>query len=250
MTDGRNDVGHARDDPGLLAGAEGLSSAAASVAASGDEVWIMGVGQEVAVEEIRTLAGGSGRAAVVSLDPNAMAAELSRIGRELRSARDLTFGVAGPAAASLARAPWAGAAAVRNGAQVVAEAPLAWKPPLYALPAFQGVVESGALPSGLRDALSAGTAGGGIGTRWLIAIFLAIATAVLWFSVPRLVWIRDGAPTFPAARPEPAAEPAPPVPTEPSPAAGGGGLRRDLREAPPRKPGEITQPIPRVGGQG
>ncbi len=241
VTDGRNEVGFARDDPGLLAGPDGLARARAALEASGQKIWIMGVGQHVAADELASLAGGGGVAVIARLDPNAMAERLAVISRELRGARELTFGVSGGAAASLARAPWVGAAAAwRDGRPLVTQA-LAWRPPLYALPAYDGVADAASLPAGMRDA---GTgAAGGPGTRLLIALSMGLVGALLWVFVPRVAWM--GSSVLPTAA-EPAA-PASAPRKAPAEAENASGLRRDVQEAPPRKPSDVTAEIP-VGG--
>ena len=234
VTDGRNDVGHARDDAGLLGGADGLREAAEAAARSGDGIWIMGVGENLSSAEIATLAGERGSATTVSLDPNAMAARLAAIARELRGSRELTFGVGGGAAAALARAPWAGTAAAWSGGKQVVTQTLSWRPPLFALPAYEGVAEAASLPAELRDVGVSALAGG---MRWLMLLFFALSGAVLWLVVPRYAWARQStaeslAPEAPAPRARPAA------------AADTTGLRRDVTEAPPRKPGDITREMP------
>ncbi len=233
VTDGVNDVGRARDDAGLLSGPTGLADAAAAAEANGHRIWIMGVGRGVAGEELRTLAGSHGSVAIAALDPNAMAERLSSILRELRGGRDLTFGVRGGAAAStLARAPWTGTVAVwREGRPVITRA-LAWRPPLFALPAYEGVAAAGSLSPALRETVSAGAAPRGM--RWLIAIVLGLLGGMLWLIVPRYVWgrqVRVGGPVDIA----PAAARRKTTATAPA-----RGLRSDVQEAPPRRPADVT----------
>jgi len=236
VTDGtENDVGRPGDDPGLLAGPAGLAEAEAAAAASGHDVWIMRVGEGAETQELARLAGPRGRVSVVRLDPNALAARLATTARELRPLRHLAFGVPGGAAAGLARAPWSGNAAVwRNGTMLLAR-PLSWRPPLFALPAFQGVADPATLPAEIRDAPAGGSAGG---VRAIIALFLAIVSGVLLVIVPRLAWRRRDAgavtpaPPAPRAKPEAVARPA------------AGGLRADVSEAPPRKATDVTGEFP------
>ena len=238
VTDGRNDVGHARDDPGLLAGEEGLRSAAAAAAGSGSRVWIMGVGDNLSAAEITTLAGSRGTAATVSLDPNAMAERLNAIARELRGARELTFGVGGGAAAALARAPWMGTAAAWRAGKPVLTQTLSWRPPLFALPAYEGVLAAASLPAELGDVATAGIPASGL--RWLMVLFFALVGAVMWLVVPRYAW------GLPAPAPAAAAMPAPGPKSRKPAAADPAGLRRDVEEAPPRRPGDVTRELPAV----
>jgi len=236
VTDGRNDVGHPRDDAGLLAGETGLRAAAAAAAESGSRIWIMGVGDNLSASEIETLAGSRGAATTVSLDPNAMAARLNAIARELRGFRDLTFGVGGGAAAALARAPWMGTAAVWDAGKPVLTQTLSWRPPLFALPAYEGVAAAASLPAELADVATAGIPASGM--RWLMALFFGLVGAVLWLVAPRYAWARlPTAGIVVAEPPAPRAKPA---------SADTTGLRRDVTEAPPRKPGDVTREMPAV----
>ncbi|MEO8225884.1 MAG: vWA domain-containing protein [Gemmatimonadota bacterium] len=238
VTDGVNDVGHKRDDAGLLAGPDGLAQAAAALTASGHRVWIMGVGRGLAMNELRTLAGPEGDATAVALDPNALAARLSVIARELRGTRDLTFGVRGNDAAVLARAPWRGiAAAWRDGRPFVTRG-LSWQPPMFAMPAYQGVAAAAALPPAVRENVARGAAGGS--ARELIGLLLAIVGGALWFVVPRYVWMRRAIPAgleaaITVSAPRTGAAP---------PAVEASSLRRDVQEVPPRKATDVTAEFP------
>ena len=238
VTDGtENDVGRPGDDTGLLAGPEGLAEAVRAAAASGHDVWVMRVGEGAETQELASLAGPNGRVSVVQLDPNAMAARLATTARELRPVRALAFGVPGGAAAGLARAPWTGNAAVWDDGTMLLARPLAWRPPLFALPAFQGVADPGTLPPEIRDAIAGGGAGA---ARWLIAAFLAIVAGVLLFIVPRVAWrsrdagsAADVAPTAPS-----------PARARSAPAAAQASGLRPVTEAPPRKPTDVTGEFP------
>ena len=235
VTDGRNDVGHPADDPDLLGGAGGLAEAARTAAESGNGVWILGVGANLSADEISTLAGRRGRAMTVSLDPNAMAARLSTIARDLRNERALTFGAVGGGSAGLARAPWQGTAALWIAGRPVVTQPLSWEPPLFALPAFEGVAPMGTVPAELGD-LAAGSGLPG-GMRWPIAALFVLAGAVLWVAVPRVAWAQPASVAMPVAEPAATDRVAAPPPDA-------GALRRDVQEAAPRKPGDITQEFP------
>ena len=240
VTDGVNDVGHPRDDPHLLAGPSGLAEAARVLGASGHRVWILGVGRGLAVDELRTLAGPNGSAALAALDPNAMADRLSSLSRELRASRELTFGVRGGAASALARAPWTGVAAVWRDGRPLLTRPLAWRPPLFALPAYAGVAASASLPAALRESVAAVPTGGT--ARALIALVLALLGAVFWVVVPRYAWARRPVP----ARPEGVVAARPPRAPPAVSAALDSSLRRDVQEAPPRQPTDVTaeHPVP------
>jgi hypothetical protein len=163
-----------------------------------------------------------------------MGTRLAAIARELRGSRELTFGVGGGAAAALARAPWVGTAAAWGGGKPVVTQTLSWRPPLFALPAYEGVADAASLPAELRDVGASGLAGG---MRWLLVLFFALSGAVLWLVVPRYVWARQTTAGIVAAE-------APAPRAKPAAAADTTGLRRDVTEAPPRKPGDVTHEMP------
>jgi len=190
VTDGRNDVGHPRDDPGLASGPDGLAEASAAAERSGLRIWLLGVGSAPAQDELRTLAGAHGAALIASLDPNALADKLRGVSRELHDARALTFGMPGRVAFSLGRSAWLGAAAVQLGGRTALLQPLVWQPPVFALPAFTGVADSAALPAALNAALAAGDAGSDF--HWLMAVLFGVAGLAGWVLIPRFFWRQEG----------------------------------------------------------
>ena len=119
--------------------------------------------------------------------------------RELLGARDVTFGLGGTGTAGIARAALSGSAVLRAGERSVVK-PIAWRPPLIAMPVFQGVADSTALTPAVRDALLAGANGGG--NRSLIGLVLALVVVSLWLLVPRIGWVEP--PARPAVHREPA----------------------------------------------
>ncbi len=239
VTDGRNDVGHAGDDPGLLTGAAGLTAAVQAAATAHQRVWIMGVGADVAADTLALLVGDHGSATVASLNPNVMAERLQQVSRELRGARDLLFGMPTGGEVTLARTAWRGSAAVWVGNHAVLSRTLTWRPPLFALPAYRGVANAAELTPALSAAL---TAGPGTNVRLLFALFLGLVGAALWILVPRLLWIRAAAPIAPEIASAPRVAPTPAAPeAAPAPAAdSAGGLRTDVTEVAPRTAADVT----------
>lgn len=236
VTDGRNEVGFPGDDPNLLAGAAGLRAAKTAIAASHQKIWIMGVGHLIAADTLAMLVGDNGSVTVANLDPNVMAERLAGVSRELRGSRDLIFGMAAGTEATLARTAWGGTAVVSSAGRQLTVRPLSWRPPLFAMPTYQGVALASALTPILRDALGTGSAGGSM--RWAMALFLALAGVAAWLLIPRLVWMRTADAPAPVADAPPAAEPKQKVeaPVQPD----GSGLRRDVEEVAPRKPSDAT----------
>jgi hypothetical protein len=245
VTDGRNDVGHPRDDAGLLAGANGLRAAASALSGGGQRVWIMGVGKDIAADTLRMLVGSNGSVTLASLDPNVMAMRLAAVSRELRRSRELIFAMPAGTEATLARTAWRGIAAAWVGDQQVTARALSWQPPLFAMPAYRGVAAASALTPALRDALGAGS--GGAGVRWVMALFLALSGGAAWLLIPRLVWMRTADVTAPVADLPDVPGPKQPAKAEVEVQPDGSGLRRDVEEVAPRKPSDVTlQSVRRV----
>lgn len=235
ITDGRNDVDHPGDDPGLASGAAGLAEARGAVERSGLRVWLLGVGPTPARDELRTLAGSGGSVMIASLDPNAMERTFGNISRELHAARVLTFGLPGRVSLTLGRSPWTGAVAVQPDDRPLLLQPLLWQPPYFAMPAFAGVADSALLPAALAPALAAGA---GTDTQWLMALLFGLIGVAGWVFIPRLLWRQEVVrPAAEAAAPAPRPEPEAPLET-------GSGLRAGVTEAAPRRPDAVTAEFP------
>ncbi len=247
VTDGRNDVGHERDDAGLLSGPAGLAEAQAAVARSQHQLWVMGVGSNLAADELRALAGERGSATIVALDPTLLGKRLSTIARQLRGERAFVLGLPGGLAGRLARSARTGSLTFTGTAASGVKRAVAWRPPLVALPAYEGTVPAGALPGELAEAAAAGQAG--FSSRWLIALVLVGAGCLLWLVIPRFVWV-TAAPAGPPARSKPREKPAAQPETVPAtaatpPAGAGtpakpGAVRSAVAEATPRRPDQVT----------
>ena len=249
LTDGRNDVAGRRDDPGLLAGATGRAAARDAVERSGHQLWIVGAGN-VDAAELRGLAGRQGQPYIIALNPVLLTESLTSVAREIGTVRELSFGLSSGSRLRLARARTLGAvryrgAAVNDGGREFTRL-LAWRPPLIALPAFEGIADSTNLPVEVRAVVD--VAGTDAGRRWMLVIFFALFGVLLGGALPRLAWSVPAAPVIapPVGTGEAAAVPgapaggrggAPPAATAPTV---GSGLRSDVHEVAPRKPDEVT----------
>jgi hypothetical protein len=249
LTDGKNDVSGRRDDPGLLTGPDGRRVATEAAARSGHALWIIGAGG-VEPQELRALAGPQGQPYIIALNPILLGQSLAAIAQQIGTERELTFGLSTGSRLRLARSriPPVVRYRVAGGGSGQADAGfarlLAWRPPLYALPAYEGIADSTSLPAEVRAVM--GFADSDASRRWLLALFIGLIGVVAGGVLPRVAWWSAVAPA-----------PAPSIDAAaPAPAAGGekeeskgsaaaspatsGGLRRDVQEAPPRTPDEVT----------
>jgi Mg-chelatase subunit ChlD len=256
MTDGRNDVPHdarhAGNDPGLLDGDTGRARAMAAIRTSPAYVFTVGLGTQLDSAELRGFSRVRGDAYVVQEDPAALRRALTGVAGWLLTARRLLLPVGGSGEARLARGPLTLEAAPGPGAAALRSP--AWTPPLFALPAFQGRPPEGKAVVARPEPW--------LLRRGAVLAFFASVFLVLWTAVPPL--LAAGAPlqavesTVPAAVPA-LGEPAGPAPRPkirlraPGAAApvlvgaqpDADGLRRDLREAPPRRPSDVTAAVSR-----
>jgi hypothetical protein len=210
---------------------------------------MIGVGEKLDESEFRALAGPSGEAYIVKLDPNLLEQRLSVIRRQLSTSRELTFGLPVAVTAALARLPAQGVAQLHNpSGTVTVSRGVRWQPPLFAAPAYQGVADSTRLPGSFRDLI--GVMEPPLFRQWPLVLLvpLWIMAVVL---IPRVLW------AVPVAGPEPAPAAAPPlrspapapVAQKPAPVQPAGGLRRDVQEAPPRSPADVTAAAARRVGK-
>lgn len=221
ITAGRNDIGRAKGTEPPLTELNGLTAASAAIATAGRRVWVIVLGSDQPVDDLRMLVGSIGAVTAVPVDPNALANRLTGIAREFARPRQLTFGL-GATEAALGRSTLTGTAELRVREGVAAARALYWRPPLLAMPVFQGVADTGALSPALREVLLVG----GNGTdRSLIALLVALVVLSLWLLVPRLAWVDHDAPR---------ATPRESVGTQSDTIAGG------VPETAPRKPEDIT----------
>ena len=216
LTDGRNDVGHPGDEPGLLAGPEGRGRAVEAVRRARVPVWMVGIGNGVDAGEQAALAGPMGTPHTVEFDPVRLGRTLSGLRGALSTSRQITAVLP----------PWGRSRLARGEARLRVEHAggepydTRWRPPLMALPAFAGV----ASPSKPLAALAMEDEPPG--RTLLVFAFFASLLAILWWVVPALIWpVRGIGPT--AAAPE------------------GDGIRPGVREAPPRRPSDVTASLAR-----
>lgn len=223
LTDGRNDIGHPGDEPGLLAGSEGRDRAVDAVRRARVLVWMVGIGNGVDAGELAALAGPMGSPHTVAFDAVRLGRTLGELRGSLASARQVTAVLPVDARARLAR----GEAEVRVE-NAVGSAPhtARWRPPLMALPAFAGVA-SPSRPFATLAAMQDESPASGT-----LPVFASLATllAVLWWIVPPLIWpVRRAA----VATPQPRSAPE------------GDGIRPGVREGPPRRPSDVTAALAR-----
>jgi Mg-chelatase subunit ChlD len=187
ITAGRNQVGGAGAASSVRSGGSaGLAAASAAIQTANRRIWLIALGPDELGEELRTLAGTLGVIAVIPVDPNALSNQLNRVARDLPQPRQLVFGLGTTEPAFLGRSTLFGTAELGVGNGARAAHALFWRPPLVAMPTFQGVADSGALSSDLKEVLLVG----GNGTdRSLIAFLLALVVVSIWWLVPRLVWV-------------------------------------------------------------
>lgn len=252
ITDGRNDV-RAGDDPGLLSGAPGREAAVNAVASSGSYVWLVGIGDAPDGADLAALAGTHGERYLVAEDPLLLHRVFAGIRDALFTTRALTYPAPTWARARLARGVFPMTVSRGDGRGCCAAAVAGrWTPPLYALPAFSGVADSGTTT--VKAITSFEQSEARVGSNLLVFAFFALVALVLWFVLPGLLWADESvamagapaakladsvAPSAPPARAvakAAAAEAAPPV----------GNVRRGVTEAPPRRPTDVTGSFARV----
>jgi Mg-chelatase subunit ChlD len=231
ITDGANDVGHAGDDPGLLAGPDGRSIATEALDHEGIQPWLVGIGANVGAAELTTLAGPGGVTVLAGTDPLELGRVFAAIQGWLLTERELLFvlpaGVRSRLAGRQTSLELRFHAAGEGEASVVGTAD--YRPPAFAFPPFEGI----AVASEPEGTMLSGLAGASIALdrRWPMLLFFAALWLVLWIAVPRALWPAETAVT--AVEPAVAA-------AETSAPGPGGGLRIDVEEAPPRSPAEVT----------
>ena len=256
ITDGVNDVTDAAgrprvdDDPNLLRGLDGRAAAAAIARRLGVDLYLVGVGQEPDMNELQALAGDRGRAFRTARDAVALRAALARVDAALAPTRDVLFAVPGAERGSLARPEWRLTVAEDAG-PVRAEFAGMWPAPALGTPVFTGAAfradgHGVGAPAWLRATTDESPA---VERRVLVAAFVALLVAIAW-GLPRALWQPEPWPAAAARagvtsaavsdapvrqlslRPA-VAEPAAVAPT-------GAGLAPDVRDAPPRRPEDVT----------
>jgi hypothetical protein len=197
LTDGDNDVGGSDDDPDLLTGPGGLSTAAQAVTKSGVWSGIIAIGH-LTQESLESLAGRRGFVFPLAPTPGAyeLAEPLVELRRLVLSRWDVAIRLGVLSRAELGRGYGRLdlTLAAPDGRRVQLGSAI-WRPPFVALPAFdQTSVE---WPE--RSAPNTGTGAGLVGIL-LPIFFLVLVLLELWVVLPRLLWSRAG-----AGEPSPAA---------------------------------------------
>ncbi|MEO7038576.1 MAG: vWA domain-containing protein [Gemmatimonadaceae bacterium] len=245
ITDGRNDV-RANDDPGLLTGPQGRDAAVNAVASSGSYVWLVGIGDAPDGADLQALAGTNGERYLVAEDPLLLHRVFTGIREALFTTRALTYPAPIWARTRLARGVSVLTVSRGDGRGCCAAAVAGrWTPPLYALPAFSGVADSGAATAKGITSFEQGQPR--VGSNVLVFGFFAVLALVLWFLLPGMLWPDESvamagpqAPKLadsvaPVSSPRAAAQAVAPE----AASAKGGGLR-GVTEVPPRRPGDVT----------
>jgi len=247
ITDGRNDV-RSSDDPGLLAGAAGRDAAVNAVASSGSYVWLVGIGGEPDGRELQALAGTHGERYLVAEDPLLLHRVFTGIRDALFTTRALTYPAPVWARSRLARGVFPLTVSRGDGrgcctAMVAGK----WTPPFFALPAFEGVADSGSVTAAGLTALEISEQK--VAQNVLVFAFFAALALVLWFVLPSLMWPDEsGAVVAPAKEAAPMAAPSPApkaAATAAAPETPIGAVRRGVTEVPPRRPTEVTATMAR-----
>ena len=250
ITDGRNDV-RTGDDPGLLNGAAGRDAAVNAVASSGSYVWLVGIGGAPDGADLEALAGTHGERYLVAEDPLLLHWVFTGIRDALFTTRALTYPAPTWARTRLARGMFPITVSRGDGRGCCAAAVAGrWTPPLYALPAFGGVADSGTVTVQAITSFEQGEPR--VGSNVLVFAFFALVALILWFVLPGMLWPDESVAMAgpPAAKLADSAAPAPAPRAAPKAAAAetasSGGVRRGVTEAPPRRPTDVTGSFARV----
>jgi Mg-chelatase subunit ChlD len=246
ITDGRNDV-RAGDDPGLLSGSAGRDAAVNAVASSGSYVWLVGIGSAPDGADLQALAGTHGERYLVAEDPLLLHRVFTGVRDALFTTRALTYPAPTWARARLARGIFPMTVSRGDGRGCCAAAVAGrWTPPLYALPAFSGVADSGTATARSITSFEQGEAR--VGSNVLVFGFFGLVALILWFVLPGMLWPDEsvpmaGPPAVKLANNVVASAPAPRAATQsaaPEQAVAAVGVRGGVTEVPPRRPTDVT----------
>jgi Ca-activated chloride channel family protein len=257
FTDGKNDVGHAGDDPGLLAGDAGLRAATALAAEVGVTVYTIGYGSpgvsfdEAALQALKFPAASSNYFSVA--DETRLTQVFDSIVR--KDAQLITL-LVGPLPVRREQLSGQSVTFAVSSGRLSGESP-AWLGNPLAPPAFEGAMTRSERETWVRGQRPGADAPlNPVFMRMIVLFAYGGLLAVLWFALPRVIWpdryIPKPAMRSAAARPpqrapaRPAAQPAPGRgPTGRSDATAP-GARSPARPAPPAERGrEAPPPRPR-----
>jgi len=229
VSDGRNDIGSARD----LLPNDSLTAATGALREAFVEPYLLGVGESLPLAQLDSLAIGTSQPYVTAADAaGSIAALLSQIKSDM-SDRRIVFWTGEDIAAMGRLVRNAGVSA--SGAELARA--VAWTSPLFALPAFEFPADSTMAASWSQGRTALDGDAPLILTRLAYAVVVAVLLGVFWWVVPRWLW-----PPVLIER-EVRREKAD-VASAPSVSAESTGIRRDVREAPPRSPAAITAEHP------
>jgi hypothetical protein len=192
LTDGTNDVHpQAGDDPGLLAGQDGLTTAAAAVQQSGVDVLPIGLGDRQSIDEVAMARLGT-RPPLITFDLDTLHKAFQL--RQLPQDGSLTVTLQAPESLA-SRTLLAGRVihfrarvTLPDGSVLVENRQALWVAPPVATPAFESEATDAEQRAFLAEARL------DHGSLWLflrpffVFAILALLLAILWFGVPRWIW--------------------------------------------------------------
>jgi Mg-chelatase subunit ChlD len=243
ITDGVNDVGNRGDDAGLLAGPDGREIARDALADGGIQPWLVGIGANVSAAELTALAGPGGVTMLAGTDPLELGRSFAAIQGWLLTEREFLFVLPTGARTRLTGRETPLELRFRAASDGVEEVVRAssYRPPAFALPAFEEVGDASELTESLMASLPEGPLA--IDPRWPLFLFFAVLWLMLWLAVPRVLWPAEVDEEAEALSRKVAAA------AEAEEATGvGRGLRIDVEEAPPRNPNDVTGEFRAVRG--
>jgi hypothetical protein len=156
--------------------------------AAARRIWVIAMGTAGTTGRGVPVAGSAVSVLRIPTDPNALANALHRVGRELSRGRQLTFGLVATEAVALGRTAMTGNVELRQANAVLVDRRVSWRPPLVAVPVFQGVADSNALSPALKEIL---LVGGSTSMRSLVALLMALLIVSAWLLLPRLGWTEE-----------------------------------------------------------
>jgi hypothetical protein len=195
---------------------------------------LVGIGANVSAAELTVLAGPGGITMLAGTDPLELGRSFAAVQAWLLTEREFLFVLPTGARARLAGRETPIELRFRTASDGIEEVVRAssYRPPAFALPAFEAVGEASesteSLIASLPDAPVA------IDPRWPLLLFFAALWLMMWVAVPRVLWPAEVADETRRVSRKVAA-------AEASDVSGhGGGLRIDVEEAPPRGPADVT----------
>ncbi len=231
VSDGRNDVGQDR----TLLPNDSLVAATTALREAGVDPVLLGIGDNIPEAQLDSLAIGSTAPYLTTADAaGSIATKLFAIRTDLQERRVVFWTT--EEVATLGRIVRDAGLSDPTRSQMTL--PIAWTPPLLALPAFEFATDSslGAAWAQGRDV----DGGGMLAGRALYAGLLLLLCAAGWLIVPRWLWP-------PVVIERDVRRDAADVPAVSGTADSAGGLRRGVKEVAPRGPHVDTAEFPVIG---